>query len=89
MDFPLFIQNITTHLLHHVVSGLKTYGPVYGTCMFVFDIFNSLICQRALNMRFTEATAIETIIVYDWCQFMIASERLLAELSDPENTFDT
>ena len=69
-DFPLTLQNITTHLLHHITDGIKKFGPVYATWMFVFERFNSWLCKRCLNMRYPEATAIETYLVYDWCQFM-------------------
>ena len=27
-DFPLTLQNITTHLLHHIVPDIRRYGPV-------------------------------------------------------------
>ena len=75
-EFPLHLQNITTHILHHVVSGIKRYGPVYGTWMYVFERFDSWICKRALNMKYPEATVMETFIVHDWCQFMEASGKL-------------
>uniref|UniRef100_A0A8W8JI53 Uncharacterized protein n=1 Tax=Magallana gigas TaxID=29159 RepID=A0A8W8JI53_MAGGI len=29
-DFPLSMQNLVTHLLHHVVDGFPTFGPLYG-----------------------------------------------------------
>ena len=74
--FPLALQNITTHLLKHIVPGIRKYGPVYGTWMYVFERFNSWICKRSLNMRYPEATVMETFIIYDWCQFMVASGRM-------------
>ena len=45
--FPLHLLTITTHILRHIVAGIKQYGPVYGTWMFVFERFNSWICKRA------------------------------------------
>ena len=69
-DFPLTLQNITTHLLHHIPDGLKNYGPVYGTWMYVFERFNSWLSKRTLHRRHPEATAIETYLLYDFCQFM-------------------
>ena len=75
-DFPLTLQNITTHILHHIIPGIRRYGPVYGTWMYVFERFNSWICKRALNMRYPEATVMETFVIYDWCQFMAASGRM-------------
>ncbi|KAL5015772.1 hypothetical protein ScPMuIL_005361 [Solemya velum] len=61
MYFPVHLQNITTHLLHHIPDGLRKFGPVYGTWMFVFERFNSWICKCVLNMRYPEATVMENI----------------------------
>ena len=72
-DYPVVLQNITTHILHHVIDGIRRFGPIYGTWMFAFERFNSWICKRALNMSHPENTAIETYIIYEWCQFMILS----------------
>jgi hypothetical protein len=80
-DFPLSLQNVTTHLLHHIPEGIKLYGPVYGTWMFVFERFNSWLCKRTLNMRYPEATAVETFLIYDWCQFMVATNRIPSYLA--------
>ena len=44
------------HLLHHIVPGIKQFGPVYGTWMYSFERFNSWICRRALNRALPEAT---------------------------------
>ena len=90
-DFPLCIHNITTHLLHHITDGIVKFGPVYSTWMFVFERFNSWLCQRALNKRSPEATIIETYIIYDWCQFMFATGRLPNHQapSEPEGIDDT
>lgn len=75
-DFPLSLANITTHILHHIPDGIRRYGPVYGTWMYVFERFNSWICKRALNMRYPESTVIETFIIHDWCNFMVSSGRI-------------
>lgn len=44
--------------------------------MFVFERFNPWLCKRALNMRYPEATAIETFIIHDWLSFMITSGQM-------------
>jgi len=54
------MQDITTHLLHHVVNGIRQFGPVYSTWMYPFERFNSWICRRALNRYRPEATIMET-----------------------------
>lgn len=43
--------------------------------MFVFERFNSWICKRVTNMRYPEATAIETFLLHDWCHYMLSSGR--------------
>ncbi|XP_060080696.1 uncharacterized protein LOC132560058 [Ylistrum balloti] len=65
-DFPSSLQNITTHLLHHITEGIRKFGPVYGTWMYVFERFNSWLCKRALHMQHQEATVVETYIIYDF-----------------------
>lgn len=75
MNFPTHLQNITTHILHHIPDGIRRYGPVYGTWMFVFERFNSWICKRVTNMQYPEATAIETFLLHDWCHYMLSSGR--------------
>lgn len=39
-DFPLSLGNITTHLLHHIPDNIRSFCPVYGTWMYVFERFN-------------------------------------------------
>lgn len=70
-DWPISLQNITTHLLHHIVPlSIKRFGPVYGTWMFCFERFNSFLCKRSLNKRFPELAAVETYRIFDWVQYM-------------------
>lgn len=35
-DFPLSMQNLVTHLLHHVVDGFLAFGPLYGRRLFPY-----------------------------------------------------
>ena len=51
------------HLLHHVIKGVREFGPVYGTWMFAFERFNGWCARRALNKRHPEATIVETYLV--------------------------
>ena len=85
-DWPLGLQNITTHLLHHIVpSSIKWFGPIYGTWMYAFERFNSFICKRILNKRFPENAAIETYRVYDWVPHMKKMYRkLFANISNSD-----
>ena len=55
-----FPQVITLHLLRHVVSGMKRFGPIYGSWMYGYERFNSWLHRRVMNRRFPEATLMET-----------------------------
>ena len=48
------------HLIPHIVSGIKQFGPVYGTWMYPYERFNSWMCRRALNRAHPEVTIMET-----------------------------
>ena len=48
------------HLLRHVVDGIRSFGPVYGSWMFAYERFNSWLHRRVMNRRFPEATLMET-----------------------------
>ena len=41
-------------------DGIRSFGPVYSTWMFVYERFNSWLCKRALNSYRPEATIMET-----------------------------
>jgi len=59
-DFPCVIQDISFHLLHHIVEGIQVTGPVQGMWMFPFERFNSWIARRVTSRRYPEATVMET-----------------------------
>ena len=59
----LFFQNITQHLLHHVVTGIRNFGPLYSTWMYGFERLNGWCSDRAINRRHPESTIIETYLV--------------------------
>jgi len=40
------MQDITTHIMHHMVEGIQKYGPVYGTWMYPFERFNRSVYYR-------------------------------------------
>ena len=81
-DFPITMQNITTHLLRHIVDGINRFGPIYSTWMFVFERFNSWLCQRCLNKLYPEATCIQTYLIYDWCNYMNMSGKMPPHLEE-------
>ena len=69
-DFPMSIQVITLHLLHHLPLYLERFGPVYSFWMFPFERFNSWISRRVLNRRYPESNIVETYRLSEWAQFM-------------------
>ncbi|XP_060083986.1 uncharacterized protein LOC132563249 [Ylistrum balloti] len=79
-DFPVSLQNITTHIMHHIVKGIKQFGPIYGTWMFTFERFNSWICRRVFNKRHPETTVMETYTLFEWCNFMISTNIMPSEM---------
>lgn len=40
-DFPVSLQVIVFHLLHHLPMFIKRFGPVYGFWMYPYERFNS------------------------------------------------
>lgn len=59
-DFPLTMQNITTHMLRHMVEGIDSFGPLHNTWMFPFERLNSWFTRRVLNRQYPESTIMET-----------------------------
>nr|XP_022311179.1 uncharacterized protein LOC111116474 [Crassostrea virginica] len=74
-DFPLALQNLTTHLLHHIVDDLANYGPMYGRWLFPYERANGWITRQCLRKGMEESTVMETYVIYDWCVYMILSGR--------------
>uniref|UniRef100_A0A8W8MQL9 DUF4218 domain-containing protein n=1 Tax=Magallana gigas TaxID=29159 RepID=A0A8W8MQL9_MAGGI len=72
-DFPLTMQNLTTHLIHHVVEDLARFGPMYGRWLFPYERANGWITRQCLRKGMEESTVMETYAIYDWCVHMILS----------------
>lgn len=75
-DFPLSLQVIVFHLLHHLPIYLKQFGPVYSFWMYPYERFNSWITRRVLNRRYPESTVLETYRLREWATFMEVSKQL-------------
>lgn len=75
-DFPVSMQVIVFHLLHHVPMFLKRFGPVHSFWMYNFERFNSWIIRRVLNRRYPESTVIETYRLTEWAHFLELSGQL-------------
>jgi len=82
-DFPLSLQVIVFHLLHHLPTYLHKFGPVYNFWMYSIERFNSWITRRVLNRRYPESTVVETYRLSEWAYFVETS----GEICDPEATY--
>ena len=69
-DFPVSLNSMVLHLLHHLPYYLKMYGPVYGFWMYPFERFNCWISQRVTNRHYPESTVLETYRYYEWASFL-------------------
>ena len=95
-DFPVSLNVSVFHLLHHLPTYLRRFGPVYSFWMYPFERYNSWIIRRVLNRRYPEATAVETYRLYEWAHSLeIAGQLPNKALLDPtspeelENTSDS
>ena len=68
------------HLLHHIVDGIRRFGPVYSTWMFPYERFNSWMCRRALNRAHPEATVMETYRVRRLQKYYIPVRMYISQL---------
>lgn len=75
-DFPVSLQVIVFHLLHHLPMFIKRFGPVYGFWMYPYERFNSWITRRVLNRRYPESTVVETYRLSEWANFLQVSGQL-------------
>ena len=104
LHFPVSMQVMMIHLLHHSVSSLRKYGIVYSTWMFGSERVMAIASKRATNKRYPEATIMETVAMYSSCVLrrldlpkgsatvdidpLHPRETFLSVLSDTEVTYD-
>lgn len=62
-DCPLWLSNITTHILKHIAEKIRDCGPMYSTWMYLFERLNCFIKRRVLNRSKIEECIMETIQV--------------------------
>lgn len=75
-NFPVSLQVIVFHLLHHLPVFLRRFGPVYSFWMYPYERFNGWIARRIHNKRFPESTVIVTYRLSEWASFMQLSGQL-------------
>ena len=54
-DFPISLNMIVFHLMHHLPKFIQRFVPVYGFWMFPLESFNSWLAHRVHNRRFPES----------------------------------
>ena len=45
------VQYVQVITMRHVVDGIRSFGPVYGSWMFAYERFNSWLHRRVMNRR--------------------------------------
>ncbi|XP_076082418.1 uncharacterized protein LOC143053503 [Mytilus galloprovincialis] len=80
-DFPLSLQNLVTHLLHHIVDGIAENEPLYGRWLFPYERVNGWMSIQGLKKGGEEATIMETYVIYDWCVYMMLSQKMMPATS--------
>ena len=75
-DFPVSLNVIVFHLLHHLPMFLRRFGPAYSFWMYPLERFNSWIGRRVHNRRYPEATIIETYRLFEFSAFLSLAKLL-------------
>ena len=58
--FPIWLCNITTHLVRHMVEKIADNGPLYSSWMSPFERMNSRLTRRAIHRSKTDECIMET-----------------------------
>ena len=59
-DCPIWLCNITTHLVRHIVEKINDNVSLYSSWMYPFERMNSCLTKRATNRSKTEECIMET-----------------------------
>ena len=62
-DCPIWLCNITAHLVRHIVEKITDNVSLYSSWMHIFERMNSWLTKRAMNRSKTEECIMETIQV--------------------------
>ncbi|XP_066911128.1 uncharacterized protein [Clytia hemisphaerica] len=62
-DCTIYLSNITTHILKHLVTKIRDNGPLYAFWMYSNERMNSWITRRVLNRSKMEECVMETVQV--------------------------
>ena len=75
-DFPVSLNIIVFHLLHHLPFYLKRFGPVHGISMYSYERFHLWVSTRVKNRHYPESTVMETYCLYEWANYLQLSGRI-------------
>ena len=88
-DFPVLLNVIVFHLLHHLPMYLRQFGPAYTFWMYPLERFNSWIGRGVHNRRYPEATVIETYQLFEFSAFLSLAKLLprysIADIDNIDN----
>ena len=59
-DCPIWLCNITAHLVRHIVEKITDNVSLYSSWMHIFERMNSWLTKRAMNRSKTEECIMET-----------------------------
>ena len=59
----LYFYLVITHLIHHLLDGVKEFGPTHSTWMYAYQRFNRWLYRRVMNRCYPESTLMETYAV--------------------------
>ncbi|XP_076106800.1 uncharacterized protein LOC143075311 isoform X2 [Mytilus galloprovincialis] len=85
-DFPLTLQNLTTHLLHHIPEGYNDFGPLYDRWLYPLERANSWITRQIVQHGHEESTVMQTYRIYDWSVFNLLSGTVKQETTDRQTS---
>ena len=59
-DCPLWLCNITTHILRHIPNKIRENGPLYSSWMYPYERVNSWLTRRVMKRSQVEECIMET-----------------------------
>lgn len=80
-DFPVSLNVISLHLLHHLPMYIHRFGPVHGYWMYPMERLNSWISRRILNRRFPESTVMASYRLFELSSFLQLIETLPCDIT--------
>ncbi len=61
--YALQLQNITSHLIHHIAEDIVSFGPVYGRWAYPYERALCWLARRIKNKNTQESSVMESVQV--------------------------